>query len=64
MIGPLVLIPDASYFSGVPQSTIRRWISEYRLERYGAHKPYRVDLYQVEHVRDTLKRPSRTRREH
>jgi len=52
----LVDIPLASLGSGVPRSTIRRWLSEGRLTRHGARKPYRVDLHRVIDVRDTLRR--------
>lgn len=49
-------IPEAALATGVPAGTIRRWLSEERLVRHGHRKPYRVDLGEVEQLRDTLSR--------
>ena len=50
-------IEDAAAITGVPAGTIRRWIAEGRLTRYGEHKPWRVDYDEVLRVRNNL-RPS------
>lgn len=52
----LCSIPDAAKISGVPAGTIRRWLSEGRLAKYGYHKPFHVDLRIVERLRDTSTR--------
>lgn len=44
-------IPEAALASGVPAGTIRRWLSEERLVRYGHRKPYRVDYDEVLQLR-------------
>jgi excisionase family DNA binding protein len=49
-------IPDASKITGVPSGTIRRWLSEGRLTRYGDHKPYRVDYDEIMALRKLLTR--------
>ena len=55
MLNYLCTIADASYLAGVNASTIRRWITENRLNKSG-RKPYKVELAEVERLRDTLKR--------
>lgn len=52
-------IPEAALATGVPAGTIRRWLSEERLVRHGDRKPYRVDLGEVEQLRDTLSREAK-----
>ena len=47
-------IPDAARITGVPSGTIRRWLAEGRLIRYGEHKPYRVDYAEVLALRKLL----------
>jgi transposase-like protein len=51
----LCTIADAAYITGVNASTIRRWISEHKLNQHGP-KPHLINLADVEHLRDTLKR--------
>lgn len=52
----LVTIPVAAVATGVPAGTIRRWIVEGKLAKYGYHKPFQVDLRSVERLRDTSTR--------
>jgi len=51
-------IAEAARLSEVPAGTIRRWLSEGRLRRFGEAKPYRVHLGEVSDLRDTLARGS------
>jgi predicted site-specific integrase-resolvase len=48
-------IPDAARITGIPSGTIRRWLAEGRLVRYGDHKPYRVDYDEIMQLRATLR---------
>jgi excisionase family DNA binding protein len=52
-------IEDAARITGVPSGTIRRWLAEGRLTRYGDHKPYRVDYDEIMELRKLLDRSSR-----
>lgn len=47
-------IPDVAKITGVPAGTIRRWLSEGRICRYGEGKPWRVDLDEVAALRVLL----------
>lgn len=47
-------IPDAAKITGVPAGTIRRWLTEGRICRYGEAKPWRVDLDEVASLRVQL----------
>ena len=47
-------IPDAARVTGIPSGTIRRWLAEGRLVRYGNHKPYRVDYDEIMALRKLL----------
>ena len=49
-------IPDAARITGVPSGTIRRWLAEGRLTRYGESKPWRVDYGEVLQLRELFKR--------
>jgi len=48
-------IEDAAQITGVPSGTIRRWLAEGRLSRYGEAKPWRVDYDEVLQLRALLK---------
>jgi excisionase family DNA binding protein len=48
-------IEDAAQITGVPSGTIRRWLAEGRLTRYGDHKPYRVDYDEIMALRELLR---------
>jgi len=47
-------IEDAARITGVPSGTIRRWLAEGRLTRYGDHKPYHVDYDEIMELRKLL----------
>ena len=49
-------IRDAARLTHVPAGTIRRWLAEGRLRRFGEHKPFRVHVKEVADLRDTLTR--------
>jgi len=57
----LLGIKDAARFGEVPEATIRRWITEGKLEKHGRAKPYKVDLNRVQELGDTLQ-PGRPRK--
>ena len=52
-------IPDAAKITGIPSGTIRRWLAEGRLVRYGDHRPYRVDYDEIMALRKLIERSSR-----
>jgi predicted site-specific integrase-resolvase len=47
-------IPDAAKITGIPSGTIRRWLAEGRLVRYGEAKPWRVDYDEIMALRKLL----------
>jgi len=47
-------IADVAKITGVPAGTIRRWLTEGRICRYGEGKPWRVDLDEVASLRVQL----------
>jgi hypothetical protein len=52
----LLDIPTTAALLHVPESTIRRWLSEGRLTKHGT-KPYRVDWEKATQLADTLRKP-------
>ena len=54
MLPVLLSISDAAHWTHVPAGTIRRWLAEDRICRYGDSRPWLVDPAEIEQLRDTL----------
>lgn len=52
----------AAAFFAIPASTLRRWVHVGKIGRYGTPRCLLVDVREVRHARDTLKRPRAERR--
>lgn len=51
----LMRLDMAAAAAGVSPSTLRRWVAEGRLVKHGDRKPWRVNLEEVEELRDMLR---------
>jgi hypothetical protein len=51
----LISILDAAHITGIPAGTIRRWVAERRIGRYGP-KPCKVNMLDVEDLAARLNR--------